>query len=208
MALVDSVRRGLARRRLKDPAYAFLFEPVPADEAVCFDCETSGLDPATAELLSIGAVRIKGNRVLSSQRLELMVRPEGTVSAEAIKVNRLREVDVAEGLPVREAVEALLPFIGGRPLVGYYLEFDVAMVNRVVRPWLGIGLPNRQIEVSGLYYDRKVRQAGSHEYTGTIDLRFATILRDLGLPERAAHDAFNDALMTALMYVKLTANAR
>lgn len=30
-------------------------------------------------------------------------------------------------------------------------------------------------------------------------------MADLGLPERGAHDAFNDALMTAMIYVKLTA---
>jgi DNA polymerase-3 subunit epsilon len=36
-----------------------------------------------------------------------------------------------------------------------------------------------------------------------IDLSFATILKDLGIPPLAQHDAFNDALMTAMMYVVL-----
>lgn len=202
--MVDGLKRAIGRRRLKDSAYAFLFEPDTSGEVVCFDCETSGLDPRTAELLSIGAVKIRGNRVLTSERLELIVRPEKAVSADAIKVNRLREMDVAEGLPAREAVDRFLRFIGGRPLVGYYLEFDVAMVNSVLRPWLGIGLPNRQTDVSALYYDRKVKLPGHHDYTGQVDLRFASILADLGLPELEAHDAFNDALMTALIYLKLT----
>ena len=35
------------------------------------------------------------------------------------------------------------------------------------------------------------------------DLRFASILSDLGLPALDQHDAFNDALMTAMMYVQL-----
>jgi hypothetical protein len=34
-------------------------------------------------------------------------------------------------------------------------------------------------------------------------LRFAAILSDLGLPALDQHDAFNDALMTAMMYVQL-----
>lgn len=208
-ALLAGLRNALGRRRLKDPAYGFLFEPDPAaaNELVCFDCETSGLDPATAELLSIGAVRIRGNRVLASQRLELIVRPQRTIAADAIKVNRLRQMDVADGLPVREALDQFLRFIGGRPLVGYYLEFDVAMVNKYLRPWLGVGLPNRQIDVSALYYDRRIKSLGAH-YNGNVDLRLGSILHALALPEREAHDAFNDALMTALVYVKLTEDGR
>jgi DNA polymerase-3 subunit epsilon len=38
-----------------------------------------------------------------------------------------------------------------------------------------------------------------------IDLRLATMMRDLGLPMRDAHDPFNDAEMAALAFVKLRA---
>lgn len=206
-AMFQGLKNAIGRRRLKDPAYAFLFEPDTSGELVCFDCETSGLDPRTAELLSIGAVTIKDNRVLASRRLELIVRPERRIAADAIKVNRLREMDVADGLPVREALDAFLRFVGGRPLVGYYLEFDIAMVNKYLRPWLGVGLPNRQTDVSALYYDSRIKSLGTH-YNGNVDLRLTTILETLALPEREAHDAFNDALMTALVYVKLTEDAK
>ena len=52
----------------------------------------------------------------------------------------------------------LLDFIGSRPLVGYYLEFDVAMINREIWPMLGVRLPQPKIEVSAMYYDFKNRQ--------------------------------------------------
>ena len=74
------------------------------------------------------------------------------------------------------------------------------MLNRHVRPKLGIPLPNRQIEVSALYYDAKARRAPPDSH---IDLRFATIREDLGLPEIVEHDAFNDALLAAMMYLRL-----
>lgn len=202
--LIHGLRRGLDRRRLRDPDYDFLFGPEHPDELVCFDCETTGLDPRSAEILSLAAVRIRGNRVLTSQRLELTVRPSAAIDHEAIKVHRLRHVDVAEGLEVREAVDRFLRFVGTRPLVGYFLEFDTALVERVMRPWLGIGLPQRRIEVSALYYDHKTRGRDA-VYTGHVDLRFATLLDELGVPRLPAHDALNDAVMAALMYVNLKA---
>jgi DNA polymerase-3 subunit epsilon len=92
-----------------------------------------------------------------------------------------------------------LRFIGSRPLVGYYLEFDVAMINKYLRPLLGIVLPNKQTDVSGIYYEKKITAIPQ----GHIDLRFDVIMSDLDLPSLGQHDAFNDALMTAMMYVKL-----
>ena len=198
------LRRAWLRRRLADPAYAFLCDPPPADEWVALDCETTGLNVRSDEIIAIGAVRIAGNRILTSQRLELLVRPDKGVSAESVRIHRLRERDVAQGLPLAEALHQLLHFVGSRPLVGYYLEFDVAMLNRALKPLLGMGLPQEKIEVSGLYYDYKYQQLPSSARDHpAIDLRFDTLMRDLGLPLWPAHDALNDAVMAALAFLKL-----
>jgi DNA polymerase-3 subunit epsilon len=97
----------------------------------------------------------------------------------------------------------LLAFIGSRPLVGYYLEFDVAMLNREIWPLLGVRLPQAKIEVSSMYYEFRNRQLPPHERGGMIDLRFATMMDRLGLPLRDAHDALNDAVMAGLAFLKL-----
>ena len=190
---------------LGDPAFRFMFDAPPANEWVALDCETTGLKVRSDEIIAIGAVRIVGNRIMTSQRLELLVRPERGVSGESVRIHRLRERDVAEGLPIDEALKQLLHFIGSRPLVGYYLEFDVAMINRALFPMLGQGLPQARIEVSGLYYDYKFRQlpAYQRQSSPTIDLSFATMMNDLGMPVRDAHDALNDAVMAGLAFVKL-----
>ena len=150
--------------------------------------------------MTVAAVPIRGSRILASERFEAMVKPGARMKEEAIKVHRLREGDVAGGRTMEEVLPELLRFIGSRPLVGYYLEFDVAMINKHARRLFGIELPNRRIEVSGLYYERKYGDAPPGVQ---VDLRFAAILADLGLPVLDQHDAFSDALMTAMMYVAL-----
>jgi DNA polymerase-3 subunit epsilon len=93
-----------------------------------------------------------------------------------------------------------LRFVGGRPLVGYYLEFDVAMIDKNVLPLIQIELPNRMIEVSAMYYERRY---GDGHPGDQIDLSFARILHDLGIPMLDQHDALNDAIMTAEAYIAL-----
>jgi DNA polymerase-3 subunit epsilon len=77
------------------------------------------------------------------------------------------------------------------------------MIDRAVFPLLGMGLPQPKIEVSAMYYEYKLRQLPPYQHGAAIDLRFATMMRELGLPERHAHDALNDAVMAALAFIKL-----
>lgn len=194
------IKRRFNRATLRDPSYRFMFEPGPLDEAVAIDCETTGLDRRRDEVIAIAAIKIKGTRILTSERFEATIRSNAKMNPAAIKVHRLREVDVAQGRAVDEAIPELLRFIGGRPLVGYYLDFDVAMIDKYVRRLLGFELPNPRIEVSGLYYERKYGDAPP----GTqVDLSFAAILDDLKLPMLDQHDAYSDALMTAMIYLAL-----
>lgn len=204
-SLIDRLRRGWRQRQLQGDEWRFLFDVPPPGEWVALDCETTGLNTRSDEIIAIGAVRIVGRRILTSERLELLVRPEKGVSADSIRVHRLRQQDVAAGVPIEEALRRLLHFIGPRPLVGYYLEFDVAMLNRALKSTLGLTLPQPKIEVSRLYYDHKFRQLPPYQQhdNADIDLRFATIMAELGLPTRNAHDALNDAVMAALAFIKL-----
>lgn len=188
---------------LGDERMRFIYDDPPEDEWVSVDCETTGLNPSKDDIIAIGAVRIKGNRVLTSERLELLVKPTKAISVEATKVHGLRQRDVADGLDPDEAMRQLLRFIGSRPLVGYYLEFDVALINRAIFPMLGVALPQAKVEVSALYYDWKQRNLPPWQHGASIDLRLATLMSDLDLPTRRAHDAVNDAIMAALAFVKL-----
>ena len=192
--MFDSLKKSWAQRKLSDPQYAHLFDEHP-DEFVSFDCETTSLNVKEAEILSIGAVKIRGNKVLTSDSFYVVVKPEGIMQASNVKVHGLRPTDVSGGIPVQDAVRQLLDYIGGRPLVGYYVEYDVALVNKFLKPMVGIKLPNRAIEVSGIYYDQELK----NNPDGYVDLRMASIIEKLKFPDLPRHDALNDSINVALM---------
>jgi len=187
------------RKKLKDNKFSFLFDEKQNDEIVVYDTETTGLNPKKDEILSIGAVKIKGNRILTSKKFEIFVKPSRDIDEESIKIHHIRNIDLQNGSNPQEAIEKFLHFIGNRTLVGYYLEFDIKMINKYLIPYLGIKLPNRQIEVSQIYHKKKRRSIPD----GRIDLRFDSIMKDLDLPIFGKHDALSDAIMTAMMYIKL-----
>ncbi len=201
MKLIRHFQRRRDRLALKDPQYAYLFdESGYENEYVSFDCETTSLDVKEAEIISIGAVKIKNNTIVTSESFYVLVKPEGMMEAANVTIHGLRPKDLRNGLDIETALKQFLDFIGGRPLVGYFLEYDVAMVNKFLRPMLGIRLPNRQIEVSSIFHHQETK---NKYYDTYVDLRMATMVRKLGIPDLPRHDALNDSINVAMMFLAL-----
>ena len=197
--MFDSFLKNWNRKKLKDIRFDFLFEEPLANEYVCLDCETSGLNPQKDEILSIGAVHIKDNKILMRKTFNIFLKPSKNINVESIKIHHIRPVDLKNGIDAQEAIYQLLDFIGSRPIVGYYIKFDVAIISRYTKEFIGIKLPNKTIEVSSMYY-KTIRKRSDYQF---VDLRFDTILKKLDIPILGKHDALNDALMTAMIFLKL-----
>ena len=191
--------KGWKRRSLKDKKYEYLFEDPSTNEYVCLDCETTGLSPRKDEILSIGAVIIRENKILMRKTLNIFVKPSKKIDVSSIKIHQIRPIDLENAIDPKDAILELLDFIGNRPIVGYYIKFDVAMISKYTKKYIGISLPNETIEVSSMYYKTRKRSS-DYEF---IDLKFDTIMKELDLPELGKHDALNDAIMTSMMFLKL-----
>lgn len=187
------------KKKLNDSKFNFLFDESIPNEYVSLDCETSGLNPKKDEILSIGAVIIKDNKILMRNTFNIFLKPSKKINEESIKIHHIRPIDLENALEPQIAIYQLLDFIGSRPIVGYYIKFDVAIISRYTKKFIGIKLLNQTIEVSSLYYDIK-RKNINYNF---VDLRFDTILKNLNIPVLGKHDALNDALMTAMIFLKL-----
>jgi len=197
--MIDSIKKLWQKSRLKDSRYEYLFEPYDGNEVVVLDTETTGMNPKKDEILSIGAVKVRDNKILIKDSFEAWIKPKGDISEESIKIHGIRRVDVENAQNADIVIKKLLEYIGNRPLVGYYIRFDIKMINSYTKPLIGIELPNREIELSQMYY-RRYRKSSPYEF---VDLKFDTIMRELDLPMLGKHDALNDAIMSALIYLKL-----
>lgn len=178
MAVFSDIARSIKARSLTDPSYRFLLDEDESGEVVSLHCRASSFDLARAELRSVCAIRIRDNRILTSSALNL---------------------DFEKGAPAEPAFQELMAFLGSRPLVGYYLDFSVGLLDKHIQPIIGIGLPHQRIEVSTLYFELKIPFFSGRR----VDLRLASMLTDLDLPPRGGADAYAHALCAALIYLKL-----
>ncbi|TOO57077.1 DNA polymerase III subunit epsilon [Vibrio parahaemolyticus] len=186
--------------KLKGSPYQSLFCAPHKTEFVSLDCETTSLDPNRAELVTIAATKIIDNRILTSQPFEVRLRAPQSLDSGSVKIHKIRPQDLADGISEKEALLKLLAFIGNRPLVGYHIRYDKKILDLASQRQLGFPLPNPLIEVSQIYHDKLER----HLPNAYFDLSLDAICKHLELPIQDKHDALQDAISAALVFVRLT----
>lgn len=201
--MIRSLRRAADRRRQASGRYGWLFNPYTGDEVVAIDCETTGLDPKSAELVSLAAVCIKADRVLISDSLDLRLQRPESLSGDSIRIHRLRGIDLEDGEAIGDALEKLLDFVGNRPLLGWCIDYDLQVINRHLRPRFGFDLPNACLDMPHVYLREMRRTRPQLE----PNPRFEAVAEALNVPVMGRHTALGDAVTTALMYVRLRKGA-
>lgn len=201
--MLKALRRVADRRRHANGEYAWLFHPYTGDEVVVIDTETTGPDTRHAELVSIAAVRVRGDHIQTSDSLDMRLRRPDSLTGDSIRIHGLRGVDLDDGESVDVALARLLDFVGNRPLVGWHLGFDLAILNRELRPRFGFELPNATVDVAQLWRRRLRRQ---HPEIDSLS-RFESAAKRLNVPIMGRHTALGDAVTTALMFLRLEREA-
>ncbi|MEZ9233592.1 3'-5' exonuclease [Vibrio amylolyticus] len=186
--------------RLKGSPYQPLFCTPQKGEFVSLDCETTSLDPKRAELVTIAATKIIDNRIITSKPFEVHLRAPQSLDSGSVTIHKIRHQDLVDGITEKQALIQLLEFIGNRPLVGYHIRYDKKILDLACQKHLGFPLPNPLIEVSQIYHDQLER----HLPNAYFDLSLSAICKHLDLPLQGKHDALQDAISAALVFVRLT----
>jgi DNA polymerase-3 subunit epsilon len=198
--MFENFKRNRKLAKLTDKRFKFILDKnIKENEYIVLDKETTGLNPKKDEILSIGAVKIQNNKIITRDSFEIFIKPIQNINGESIKIHHITPADLENGATINEALEKLLFFIGNLPIVGYYISFDINILNTYLKEFIGITLSNESIELSSMYYKR-YKKHSAHEF---IDLKFDTIMNKLDLPKLGQHDALNDAIMSAMIFLKL-----
>ena len=195
------------KQRLSKPEYAYLFDTplskVP-NEWVSLDLEMTGLNAKQDYILSVGAVQVRkesnGFVIDTDSALSLVCRPPVMPTHDTIVIHGLRPIDVDNGLSYDEMLTQLLPMLKNRPIIGFCVDMDMAFLNAIAKPFLGVELANKLVDVSRLYQQNQHRHDPSQ--VGQIP-HLNKLLEEYQIPRLPAHNALNDAIMTAMLFTHL-----
>lgn len=198
MNWLKQLSSGLQKRQLQRPELAAMFSKPLAKQWVAIDCEMTGLNPKKHHLLSVAAIHINDNTIDTGNGMHLVCKPPVMPDRDTIVIHGLRTADVEHGMSYDDMLALLLPFIGNRPIVGFCTQLDTAFLNPLVKRYMGTALPNEIIDLRHLY---SRRMSGQTQGLSSQAQHLTNILAHYNIPELGAHDAYNDALMTAMAFL-------
>ena len=96
---------------------------------IILDLETSSLDVHSCDILEVGAIKIKDDKIVDS--FSSLVRPVSDISQEALNVNKL-DLSELETAPTDDVVlPDFFEFLGNNELKGYNIDrFDLPILKR------------------------------------------------------------------------------
>jgi DNA polymerase-3 subunit epsilon len=162
--------------------------------AVSLDTETTGLDPRTDRVISIGAVRLHGARLYRSPTLNMLINPGRSIPNRTIPIHGISNAMVLDAPPFDRVADRLIDHTRGLVLIGHHIDFDIAILRsemkRCDRDWQPVTRLDVMLLYAGLFPDRH-------------SLRLDDIARDLDVPVIGRHSALGDALTTGEIFVRL-----
>jgi DNA polymerase-3 subunit epsilon len=205
-----ALKRWRAGRRSADEAYRALVKtpapspgtPFDAAELVCLDIETTGLDPATVDMLSIGWVLIRDGRVDLATAESHVVKPTGELG-DSPSIHGLTDTVVHQGMSPGEAMHRVLEVLAGRVLVVHHAGLDKKLLDRFSRELFGDKLLVPVIDTLALENRHKSRH---HHLEDTRSLRLPDLREHYNLPWYRGHDCLVDAISTAELLLAMVAN--
>lgn len=200
MSWLKQLSTSWQKTQLQRPELESMFAPPTAGQWVAIDCEMTGLNARKHYLLSVAAIHINGNNIDTGNGLHLVCRPPVMPDRDTIVIHGLRTADVEHGISYDEMLAILLPFIDNRPIVGFCPQIDTAFLNPLVKRYMGTTLPNKVIDVRQLY---SRRMGDRTQGIPNQSQHLTNILAYYNIPELGTHDAYNDAVMTAMAFMHL-----
>ncbi len=180
-------------------------KPLAEYSFVVCDTELTGLNKKKDELISIGAVKITNLQIDLSSMFHHFVRPEEMVHTQATLVHRITPEQLENAEPAENVLPRFVDYIHGSLLVGHHLMLDMHFLNKAAKRIMGGTLSNPGVDTMRMAqgYNR-VRLGHYHEHNPReISYNLDDLGKEYKLPVFKPHDALEDALQTAYLFLYL-----
>ena len=169
--------------------------PLSSLTFVVFDTETTGLSPATDEIVQIAGVRLVNGKRVETEVFDTLVNPGRGIPPASTDVHGINDSMVVGAPDIVEAGRRFHKFAEGAVLVAHNAPFDMEFLRR-------------KESAMGLAFDHPILDtvllsAVVYGQTEHHSLDALTARLGITIPEEARHTAIGDTVATADAFLKL-----
>ena len=172
--------------------------PIEETRFVVYDTETTGFFKKKDRVLSIGAVSVIDNIINVNDTFEVYIKQK-VFKAETVPIHGILKEGEIEKITELAALKLFLKYIGNAVLVGHHINFDIEMINEILKRNKLPQLVNKTIDTGYLYKKSKhsIYQSEKNHYS--LD----NLCDELNISKSDRHTASGDAYITAIAFLKI-----
>lgn len=159
---------------------------------VALDLETTGFYPNRCAITEIGAVRVRGGRVID--QFQQLINPLRPIPRQITALTGITDAMVADRDPIDGVLPQFIAWLAGddvspagEPIVGHNVSFDLRFLDYNTRHIAGCGFACADYDT--MQISRALFPNQSHHRLADLIVRF-------GIAENEEHRALSDAIQT------------
>jgi DNA polymerase III subunit epsilon len=187
IAYLRQLQRELKREDVLDVPFSEL-------KVIVFDLETSGFDPHKGDrILSIGAIKVQGNKVCEDETFYSLVQSDEEVPEEIVNLTGITKNELMEAPPIEVVLKEFYQFIKSDTLIAHHANHERKFMDHITWSILRRNFQHRIIDTSFL---TKIVEPEKNLVS------LSECCSHFGIPIEQRHHALHDAIATAKLWAE------
>lgn len=162
------------------------------DNYVVIDIETTGFSPRNCEIIEIGAVKVRDNKIVSV--FQMLIKPRNPISSYISKLTGITNNMLIDANPIATVLDAFVSFAGDHILIGHKVNSDVNFLYDHCKINIDHDLTNDFIDIRELFRERQ---------RSLLNSQLTSLCEKCAIQNTNAHRALSDCLMANNLYQAL-----
>ncbi len=165
---------------------------------VAVDFETTGLNAVTDEIISMGFCPIVDDSIRLADCVHVVVKTKQQLTSENVAIHGLTDDILRQGMTQKKAFLKFLELTKDHVIVAHYHQIEKTFAQK-----LAVSVINKPVKLSFIdtYLFAQKRMQRRQQVITQKSLRLFNLRKQLGLPHYKAHNALEDAISTAELYL-------
>ncbi|SMG48878.1 DNA polymerase-3 subunit epsilon [Marivirga sericea] len=170
---------------------------------VVLDTEASSLRIDRADLLSVGAVKIKNDSVSVKDSFHLFIDTGKSGMTANVEIHEIMASGKEHKMEPKKVLLAFLKYIGNSILVAQHARYDIGLINRYLSEHFpGVRLVNQVLDTADLAIQKDQRDNPDLKFNPQ-NYSLDALLERYKIEPLERHTALGDAYSTALLFLKI-----
>lgn len=159
------------------------------DDYVLVDIETTGLSPVTDDIIEIGAIKVKNNKIID--KYNQLIKINKSLSPFITNLTGITNEMLRTGKMPSEVFKEFVNFVGEDVIIGHNVNFDLGFLTNKCKKYIDYNLDNDYVDT--MYLARRLVK-------DTANYKLGTLADYFNISYEGAHRGLKDVEITYEVY--------